>query len=73
MSDLTEGALIVLAIVGSGALLAALGIWWAKRGDRRSQQDDLIPVLLSPGRHTTKRPGETWAEATNRLTEGRDL
>lgn len=34
---------------------------------------DLIPVLLSPGRSTRVRPGETLLEATERLTEGRDL
>lgn len=35
--------------------------------------DDSIPVRLSPGRFTQLRPGETHAEAMNRLTKGEDL
>ena len=34
-SDLAEGVLLVVTIVGGGSLLAAVGIWWAKRGDRK--------------------------------------
>jgi len=34
---------------------------------------DLIPVMLSPGRSTALRPGETHVEAMERLMEGRDL
>lgn len=34
---------------------------------------DHIPVVLSPGRSTALRPGETHREAMERLTEGRDL
>lgn len=30
-------------------------------------------VMLSPGRSTKKRPGETHVEAMRRLTEGEDL
>jgi hypothetical protein len=41
MSDTAEGVLIVLAMVGGGSLLALLGIWWAKYGDRRSQRGAL--------------------------------
>jgi hypothetical protein len=33
---------------------------------------EVVMIHLS-GRHTVKRPGETWSEATNRLTEGEDL
>jgi len=57
-----------------------VGLLWARLGRRASgghlsgtqrgrAQADLVPALLSPGRHTTRRPGETWTEATNRLTE----
>lgn len=38
-----------------------------------SRDPDPVPAFLSPGRFTRKRPGESWAEATNRLTEGHDL
>ena len=34
---------------------------------------DSIPAFLSPGRSTTRRPGETWAQAKARLDEGEDL
>jgi hypothetical protein len=34
---------------------------------------DSIPARLSLGRSTTRRPGETWSQAMNRLTEGEDL
>ncbi|MFG2001625.1 hypothetical protein ACGFNU_20985 [Spirillospora sp. NPDC048911] len=35
--------------------------------------DDSIPVILSPGRSTTLRPGETHLEAMERLMRGEDL
>lgn len=35
--------------------------------------DDTIPAVLSPGRSTTPRPGETHLEAMDRLMEGEDL
>lgn len=34
---------------------------------------DQIPAILSPGRSTVLRPGETWVEAMRRLEEGEDL
>lgn len=34
--------------------------------------DDRVPALLSPGRSTWRRPGESWAEATDRLVTGED-
>jgi hypothetical protein len=34
---------------------------------------DLALAQMSPARATSKRPNETWAQATNRLTEGEDL
>jgi hypothetical protein len=34
---------------------------------------DSVVAKLSEGRSTTRRPGETWAQAMNRLTEGEDL
>jgi hypothetical protein len=34
---------------------------------------DELPAILSPGRSTTIRPGETILEATERLMEGEDL
>lgn len=36
-------------------------------------RDGSVLVTLSPGRFTRRRPGESWSEATNRLTDGRDL
>ena len=38
-----------------------------------TRDPDVVPAVLSPGRFTRRRPGESWAEATNRLTDGRDL
>lgn len=34
---------------------------------------DSLPAMLSEARCTHRRWGETWAEAMDRLTEGRDL
>jgi hypothetical protein len=34
---------------------------------------DQIPAVLSRCQHTLRRPGETHAQAVNRLTEGEDL
>ncbi|MFC9973569.1 hypothetical protein ACFVH6_22010 [Spirillospora sp. NPDC127200] len=34
---------------------------------------DTIPIVVSPGRSTTRCPGETHIEAMERLTEGEDL
>lgn len=39
----------------------------------RRPDDDTIPVLLSPGRSTTLRPGESHLEAMERLQDGNDL
>jgi hypothetical protein len=51
--------------------------WWLKRLFRRDRVivkiEPDIRTFVSPGRSTTRRPGETWAQATNRLTEGNDL
>lgn len=43
-----------------------------KRG-RRPPEGDVVLVALSAGRATYKRPGESWSQAMNRLTEGEDL
>lgn len=37
------------------------------------KDDDVVLLRLSPGRSTRRRPGESWADSMNRLTEGRDL
>lgn len=50
-----------------------IGCWWEKRYRPERWQWKEGAVLLSSGRATTRRPGETWAEAMNRLTEGDDL
>lgn len=39
----------------------------------RRPDDDSIPAILSPGRSTTIRPGETDLEAMDRLMRGEDL
>lgn len=36
-------------------------------------KDGEITMIHLSGRHTVKRPGETWSQAMGRLTEGRDL
>lgn len=40
---------------------------------RLADDDDSIPAILSPGRSTTLRPGESLLEATERLYRGEDL
>lgn len=40
---------------------------------RRQLDGDSIPAILSPGRSTTVRPGESILEATERLMHGEDL
>ena len=40
---------------------------------RAYEEDGEVIMIHLSGRHTVKRPGETWSEATNRLTEGMDL
>lgn len=50
-----------------GAAVAA-----ARRG-HRPPEGDVVLVTLSAGRATYKRPGESWSQAMNRLTDGEDL
>ena len=64
MTDLVEFLRVLLGRRASGGHIPG-----AQRGSARA---DLVPALLSPGRHTARRPGETWAEATNRITEGEE-
>lgn len=40
---------------------------------RNSGSSDTAPAILSPGRSTTVRSGETHLEAMERLVEGEDL
>jgi len=40
---------------------------------RAYEEDGEVIMIHLSGRHTVKRPDETWSEATNRLTEGDDL
>lgn len=37
------------------------------------QGDGKIVMIHLSGRHTVKRPDETWSQAMNRLLEGEDL
>ena len=50
--------------------------WYAKGGElpfRPSADPDAIPAILSPGRSTRIRPGESLVEAMERLLYGEDL
>jgi len=38
-----------------------------------SGSSDTVPILISHCGYTLRRPGETWAQATDRLRVGEDL